>query len=198
MTISITNDLVMGLHWAPVPDDARERPAPANLDALCLSLDEKSRRLEVIGPGHLKNANGSVVHTGDSRTGASLWDDERVFVFVEALPQHVDAVVFGVVSHDRPFSEVAGASCHVSDLMLEEALLRIELDTFGAATECCIATLRRGDGGWILQSRAPRDASLTELLTRPPSRCVFPTVIDAIPPACEQQRAASPGLPTMR
>jgi stress response protein SCP2 len=176
MPITITNDLVMGLHWAPVPDDARERPAPANLDALCLLLDEKSRRLEVIRPGHLKNANGSVVHTGDSRTGASLWDDERVFVFVEALPQHVHEVVFGVVSHDRPFSEVAGASCHISDLMLEEALLRVHLDTLGAATECCIATLRRGAAGWILQRRAPQGASLTELLTLPPPRCAFHTV----------------------
>jgi tellurium resistance protein TerD len=147
------NDVVMGLHWTPPPKRGRLSLEPANLDAICVLLDAQSQRLEVVCPSHLTNANGSVVHTGDSRTGSSSWDDERIFVFVRALPAAVHSLVFGVVSSNaRPFCHVAGASCHISEFNLgdEDELLKVQLTSLGPLTEYGVGTLQRSPSGWTL------------------------------------------------
>ena len=92
-------EIVMGLHWDPPQEGVATDPE--NLDALCVLYDEQRRMLEIIHPGHPRNANGSVIHTGDSRTGASEWDDERIFVFLEALPA-VPRAVLSAGSVARP------------------------------------------------------------------------------------------------
>ncbi|OGA70463.1 MAG: hypothetical protein A3G81_13825 [Betaproteobacteria bacterium RIFCSPLOWO2_12_FULL_65_14] len=141
--------MVMGLHWHPQEPGASTSQRPANLDAQCVMFDEEDRVLEVVHPGRLSNANGSVLHTGDSRTGANEWDDERIFVFLEALPGSVSALAFVVTSADgRIFSKVPGASCHVSDRVTEREYLRLDLTALGEQKEHRVAMLRRSPAGW--------------------------------------------------
>jgi tellurium resistance protein TerD len=142
-------EIVMGLHWHPQEEHAIAGGEPANLDALCVLFDSDGRGLEVIHPGHPRNANGSVVHTGDSPAGASAWDDERIFVFLESLPEAVSALIFVVASANRlGFGEVPGASCHVSDRITEREWIRLDLTTLGPCLAQSVATLRRGPTGW--------------------------------------------------
>jgi tellurium resistance protein TerZ len=151
-------ELVMGLHWSPPDPGLRGRHEPPNLDAVCVLLDSGGDVLERIQPDHPRNRNDSVLHTGDSRTGASPWDDERIFVFLDALPQAVASVLFGVVSADgRSLSTVPGASCHVSDHAHERELVRIRLDD--AAGDCAraVAIAVRAPSGWAV-ARAGREA----------------------------------------
>ncbi|OGA44801.1 MAG: hypothetical protein A3F74_06105 [Betaproteobacteria bacterium RIFCSPLOWO2_12_FULL_62_58] len=146
-------EIVMGLHWDPPQEGVATDPE--NLDALCVLYDEQRRMLEIIHPGHPRNANGSVIHTGDSRTGASEWDDERIFVFLEALPAAVSTIAFVAASATgRAFSGICGASCHISDRVTEREWVRIELTTLGRHTAHCIAALRRGPAGWKISSDA--------------------------------------------
>ncbi len=107
-------EVVMGLHWDPPEEGVNLHPE--NLDALCVLFDQEQQIVEIIHPGNPRSTNGSVVHTGDSRTGASKWDDERIFVFLEALPANVTTLLFIVASAtDHPIRKVRGASCHISD-----------------------------------------------------------------------------------
>jgi len=157
-------EIVMGLHWDP-PEDGLTAD-PADLDALCVLFDAQGRMLEVIYPGRPRNADGSVVHTGDSRTGASEWDDERIFVFLEALPAAVSALTFVVVSATgRAFHEVCGATCHVSDRASEYAWVRLELTDLAGRSGYAVATLHRGVAGWSIatDARTVRGNLLTEL-----------------------------------
>ncbi|OGA48914.1 MAG: hypothetical protein A3F74_18545 [Betaproteobacteria bacterium RIFCSPLOWO2_12_FULL_62_58] len=148
-------EIVMGLHWHPQEPGASAGRGPANLDALCVLFDQEGRVLEVIHPGHRSNANGSVLHTGDSPTGASEWDDERIFVFLEALPDSVSALAFVVESaNGHVFSEIPGASCHVSDRVTEREWIRLDLTALGKRTEYRIATLRRRPAGWQISPDA--------------------------------------------
>jgi len=148
-------EIVMGLHWHPQEPGASAGREPANLDASCVLFDEEGRVVEVVHPGRPSNANGSVLHTGDSPTGASEWDDERIFVFLEALPDSVSALAFVVASaNGRVFSEVPGASCHVSDRVTEREWIRLDLTALGKHREHRIATLRRGPAGWEISSDA--------------------------------------------
>lgn len=142
-------EVVMGLHWDPRQPDAAGGAELINLDALCLALDEEGRMVDAVHPGRTRNANGSIVHTGDSATGASTWDDERIFVFLEALPPSVSAVEFAVSSATgQPLSEVPGACCHVSDRVSEREWIRIDLTAVGLHRACRVAMLRRGPHGW--------------------------------------------------
>jgi stress response protein SCP2 len=143
-------ELVMGLHWTPAVSGAQDQD-PANLDAVCVLLDERHQLLEIVHPGRPRNANDSVLHTGDSRNGASAWDDERIFVFLEALPQAVHAVLFGVVSVDgRELSRVPGASCHLSDRADERELIRIELSGVARDSAHTVAIAQRSGADWKL------------------------------------------------
>ncbi len=144
-------EIVMGLHWDPQQDGIRA--VPENLDALCVLLDGQRRVLEIIHPGCPRNANGSVIHTGDARTGASVWDDERIFVFLEALPATVSTIAFIVVSASgRTFGGIRGASCHISDRVTEREWIRLELTALGEHTAHCVATLHRSTTGWKISA----------------------------------------------
>ena len=169
------SDIVVGLHWDP--STGSKSIAPANLDAVCVLLDADDGVVELVYPGRLSNANGSVLHTGDSRTGASVWDDERIFVFLRALPDNVVSLTFGVISVDGlPFSAIAGASCHVTDHSTDTELVKFELT--GTMTQCAAATLRRGATGWSIHPGTPPGPTLRALLAHagsPYTGCVGET-----------------------
>lgn len=155
-------EIVMGLHWDPPQQGLAVDPA--DLDALCVLFDAQGGILEVIHPGHLRNADGSVIHTGDSRTGASEWDDERIFVFLDSLPPAVAAIGFVIISTTgRAFHEIRGARCHVSDRASEEEQLRLDLTALAGCSGHAVAMLRRGAAGWILQPQPAQGNLLPRL-----------------------------------
>ncbi|HSQ02924.1 MAG TPA: TerD family protein, partial [Burkholderiales bacterium] len=71
-----SNEVIMGLRWDVQEHRPRSSEPHADLDAFCVLFDAQSQLVELVHPGRTRNANGSVVHTGDSRTGAKEWDDE--------------------------------------------------------------------------------------------------------------------------
>jgi len=159
-------EIVMGLHW-DAPED-RATGEPVDLDALAVLLDAGHRVLEIIHPGRARNANGSVVHTGDSTTGTSAWDDERIFVFLDALPASVAAIRFVVISATgRPFSEARGATCHVSDHSTEHELVRCDLTALEGQAACCVASVSRAPSRWSVSTgrHAADEALCADLLT---------------------------------
>jgi stress response protein SCP2 len=155
------HEIVMGLHWDP-PGESGHADA-ADMDAMCVLFDRRRRMLEVVHAGRPRNENGSVVHTGDSRLGASEWDDERIFVFLPALPQRVAAVAFVVASAGgRTFGSIRGACCHVSDRASERAWMRVDLTTLERHTVHAVAALARSSAGW--RFAPPQDFVGSELL----------------------------------
>jgi len=71
-----------------------------------------------------------------------------IFVFREALPVSVCALAF-VVERQRPcFSEIPGASWHVSDRITECEWIRLDPTTLGKHEEHRVATMRRCLAGW--------------------------------------------------
>jgi tellurium resistance protein TerZ len=150
-----SRDIVVGVYWTP-SQEGRRAGGPADLDAICELRDADGRLVEMVGPGRLRSANDSVMHTGDSRTGASSWDDERIFVFLDAVPRHVESVVFTIASSSgEAFGNVPGAICHVSDTRTDERLLEVQLTTLGGATEHEVARLVRCGRAWRLTSCPP-------------------------------------------
>ena len=151
-------EIVMGVHWTPVEGVQRASGPPADLDAICELRDAEGHLVEMIGPGRVRSVNDSVMHTGDSRDGASRWDDERIFVFLDALPRRIAAVVLTIASSSGDaFCDVPGAVCHVSDFKTDDRLLEVELTALGGVTEHEVARLVRAGEGWRLMASAWRE-----------------------------------------
>lgn len=139
----------MGLRWDP-PNDVRPGQS-ADLDALCVLFAANERVLEVIRPGHPRSVDGSVIHTGGSRSGASEWDDERIFVFLDALPEAVSKLSFLVLSvTGRSFDTIPAALCHISDRISEAPRVRVDLTALCGRTAHAVAVMGREAVGWRL------------------------------------------------
>jgi stress response protein SCP2 len=147
------HELVLGLHWDPPCEDSAGQVA--DLDAVCAVVDLGGQIVEVVHPGQPRNANGSIVHTGDARTGASEWDDERIFIFLDALPEAVSKLLFVVSSANGvPFEAIPGAQCHVSDRLSERPRVRIDLTALDGLTLHVAAIVSRGVDRWHVNTGA--------------------------------------------
>ncbi len=162
---SALREIVFGLHWAP-PNRAIPGQ-PADLDALCVLFGASGEVTEVVCPGQPRSVDGCVLHTGDSRTGASEWDDERIFVFLDALAPPVSKLAFVVVSATgKTFEKVTGACCHVSDRISEIPRVRLELTALHGQSAHTVAILTRDAAGWRLATDVQVEEGLFAELRR--------------------------------
>lgn len=150
-----SNEVIMGLRWDIQEHLIRSPDQHPDLDAVCVLFDAQSQPVELVHPARPRSTNGSVVHTGDSKTGSKEWDGERIFVFLGPLPRDIAVVAFVVISATgRAFADAPGASCHVSDGATEREYLRVDLPRYGSSIARCIATLQRRKEGWKILGRA--------------------------------------------
>ena len=88
----------MGLGWDAMKNkgvfDSREQTI--DLDASALLFDAAGHLMDQVWFGHLKSNDGSVQHTGDSRTGDGAGDDESIKVDLPRVPANVATLVFTV------------------------------------------------------------------------------------------------------
>jgi tellurium resistance protein TerD len=91
--------LQVGLGWDTRATDG----AAFDLDGAVFLLNQSGK---VRGDGdfifynNLKSADGSVVHSGDNRTGAGEGDDETVTIELGKVPADVDRIVLAVTIHE--------------------------------------------------------------------------------------------------
>jgi tellurium resistance protein TerD len=91
--------LHVGLGW-----DVRTTDGAAfDLDGVVFLLNQAGKvrsDADFIFYNNLKSADGSIVHSGDNRTGAGEGDDESVNIDLSRVPADVDRIVLAVTIHD--------------------------------------------------------------------------------------------------
>ena len=145
--------VIMGLGW-----DAKEKKSlfglistqqEIDLDASCIMFDSSGNVVDTIWYEQLKSADGSIVHTGDNRTGAGDGDDEQIIVDLPQVPAQVASLVFVVNSFcGDTFSEIENAFCRLVDAQQNKELARYNLSCQGNHTAQIMAKVVRGSGGW--------------------------------------------------
>ncbi len=101
-----------------------------------------------------KSADGSVVHTGDNRTGEGEGDDEQLTVELAAVPAQVEKVSFCITIHDaaaraQNFGQVSNAFVRIVNEDTNEELIRYDLgEDFSVETAIVVAELYRNAGEW--------------------------------------------------
>lgn len=120
-----------------------------DLDASALLCDANGPQ-EIVYFGQLRSRDGSVIHTGDNRTGAGDGDDESIMVDLPALPAWVQHVYFVVNSYSgETFAEIDNAFVRVVDSLAgDQELARFALSANGPFTALLMARVSRTAQGW--------------------------------------------------
>ena len=164
---STLNKLHFGLGWDPIKKKGFMGKLfgggsdSIDLDASCILLDQSGNQIDTIWFRKLNSSCGSVVHSGDNRTGEGDGDDEVINVDLTRLPAQVEYLAFTVNSFQgQTFNEVENAFCRVVDQAGKE-LARYQLAEQGNHTGIVIASLHRNGGLWDFTAHGRPSAGRT-------------------------------------
>jgi tellurium resistance protein TerZ len=151
------NRVTMGLGWDAIKSKGffgfGAKTESVDLDASCVMFDEANRPVDVVWFRQLKSRDGSIVHTGDNRTGAGEGDDEQIIVDLARVPANVKSLVFTVNSFTgQNFSQVENAYCRIVDAGNQKEVARYELSVQGAHTAQIMAKVYRHNGEWKMHA----------------------------------------------
>jgi tellurium resistance protein TerZ len=134
-----------------------------DLDASCLLFDAGREMLDVVWFRQLRSADGSIIHTGDNRTGAGDGDDEQIMLDLTRVPGNVTSIVFVVNSFTgETFDKVENAFCRLVDATSNAELARFDLTGAGPHTGQVMAKLTRGGAGdWTMTAIGQRTTGRT-------------------------------------
>ena len=168
---STLTKVIMGLGW----DVAKKKgflgfggsTPDIDLDASCLMFDDKNALVDSIWFRQLRSKDGSVVHTGDNRTGAGDGDDEQIVVDLSQVPPQVKSLVFTVNSFTgQNFSQVENATCRILNGSNNQEVARFNLTTLGSHTAQIMAKLYRHNTEWKMHAigEISNGSTFTDLL----------------------------------
>jgi len=120
------------------------------LDGNGKAFDEKS----FIFYNNLSSEEGSVVHTGDNRTGEGDGDDEQLVIKLPLVPSRVQKVAFTVTIHDadnrrQNFGQVSNAFIRIVNEDTNEEIIRYDLgEDFSIETALVVGEIYRHNNEW--------------------------------------------------
>ncbi|SEQ29464.1 tellurium resistance protein TerZ [Ectothiorhodospira magna] len=151
----------MGLGWDGVESGSGgllgmlglgSRPKDIDLDASCILFDGKNV-VDVVWFRQLRSRDGSIVHSGDNRTGAGEGDDETITVDLAAVPANISTLVFTVNSFTgQTFNDVKNAYCRLVDDRTNQEVAKYNLSAQGSHTGQIMARIYRHNGEWKMHA----------------------------------------------
>lgn len=151
---SLTKILV-GLGWDVRKSDGADFDLDAS--AFLLTASGKCRDdhdMVFYQPSNLKHPDGSVIHTGDNRTGAGDGDDEAIKVDLAKVNPAIEKIVFVVSIYDavtrkQSFGMVNNAFIRLVNEETGIEICRADLsEDFSVETSLNFAELYRHNGQW--------------------------------------------------
>ncbi|MGZ7445004.1 TerD family protein [Paenibacillus sp. TH7-28] len=127
--------------------------------AFLLHADGKAKGVEdFVFYNNPKTPNGSVIHTGDNRTGEGDGDDEQIIIDFSLVPPHIHRVGISVTIHDaalrnQNFGHVSNAFVRVVDAETDREIARYDLgEDFSLETAVVVCELYRHGEEWKFQA----------------------------------------------
>ena len=149
--------ITMGLGWDAIKTKGflgfGGKTETVDLDASCVLFDDSNKPIDFVWFRQLKSKDGSIVHTGDNRTGAGDGDDEQINVDLSSVPASVKSLIFTVNSFTgQNFSQVENAYCRIVNASDGKEVARFNLSVQGAHTAQIMAKLYRHNGEWKMHA----------------------------------------------
>ena len=145
--------MVVGLGWDTRATDG----AAFDLDAVGFVLNNAGKVRadgDFIFFNNKQNAEGSVVHGGDNRTGAGDGDDETISIDLSKMPADVEKVAVCVVIYDaegrkQNFGQVSRAYVRILNDANQQEVARYDLSEDGSTEAAMIfGEVYRNGGDW--------------------------------------------------
>jgi tellurium resistance protein TerD len=145
--------MVVGLGWDTRATDG----AAFDLDAVGFVLNNAGKVRadgDFIFFNNKQNAEGSVVHGGDNRTGAGDGDDETIIIDLSKMPADVEKVAVCVVIYDaegrkQNFGQVSRAYVRILNDANQQEVARYDLSEDGSTEAAMIfGEVYRNGGDW--------------------------------------------------
>ena len=129
------------------------RSESIDLDASCVLFNEQNKVVDMVWFRQLKSRDGSIIHTGDNRTGEGEGDDEQIIVDLTKVPDNVKALVFTVNSFtNQTFENVDNAFCRMVDGNTNKEIARYTLSAQGPHTAQIMAKVYRHNAEWKMHA----------------------------------------------
>lgn len=147
------NKMVVGLGWDTRATDG----AAFDLDAVGFVLSNAGKvraDSDFIFFNNKQNAEGSVVHGGDNRTGDGDGDDETIMIDLSKMPADVEKVAVCVVIYDaegrkQNFGQVSRAYVRILNEANQQEVARYDLSEDGSTEAAMIfGEVYRNGGDW--------------------------------------------------
>jgi tellurium resistance protein TerD len=145
--------VIVGLGWDPRATDGAEFDLDGS--AFLLRADGKVRGdSDFIFYNNLKSTDGSVTHSGDSRSGEGEGDDERVVVDLSKVPAEIERLAVSVTIHEaeqrnQNFGMVSRAYIRCLNADGEKEIARYDLSEDGSTeTAMIFGELYRAGSEW--------------------------------------------------
>ncbi len=101
-----------------------------------------------------QDAAGSVIYSGDNRTGEGEGDDESVNITLSKVPANIQKISFTVTIHEadargQNFGQVSNAYIRIVNVANNEELIRYDLgEDYSIETAIVVGELYRHGGEW--------------------------------------------------
>jgi len=150
--------MVIGLGWDA---NASDTGGEFDLDASVFLVDANGKTTNeknFVFYNNLQSADGSVVHTGDNRTGEGDGDDEQITVDLSKVAPEVQEIVFVVTIHEadtrkQNFGQVSNSFIRIINEESVEEVAKYELDEdYSSETAIEFGKLYKKDGTWRFQA----------------------------------------------
>lgn len=146
--------IVVGLGWDVNKYDGGK---DFDLDAAAFMLNTEGKVADdrnFIFYNNTTSPEGSVIHTGDNRSGVGDGDDEQIKVDLSLVPGGVAKISFGITIHEakerrQNFGQVSNAYVRVLDEQSGAELIRYDLgEDFSVETAIVVGELYRNGAEW--------------------------------------------------
>lgn len=144
--------VIVGLGW-----DINHTGADYDLDASAFLLGGNSKVLsdqDFIFYNNPSGAGGSVMYSGDNRTGAGHLDDEQIRIDLNRVPPSIQRIAFSITIHNayekgQNFGHISNAYVRVFNEGNQTELIRFNLGRdYTVETAIVAAELYRHNGEW--------------------------------------------------
>ena len=147
------NQVLIGLGWDARATDGADFDLDAS--AFLLAANDKVRgETDFIFYNQTRSPEGSVEHTGDTRTGEGDGDDEAVKINLAKVPADVQKIAITVTIHDaesrgQNFGQVQNAFIRVVNDQTNVEIVRFDLnEDYSTETAMIFGELYRHNGEW--------------------------------------------------
>lgn len=175
--------VVVGLGWDPAMVEkkgffgSKKTAVEIDCDASVILLDEKgklTKEKNVVYFANLQSPDGSVVHSGDNRTGEGDGDDEQISVNLSQVPADVSKIIFVVniydcVNRKQDFGLIQSAYIRILNDSNKQELVKFSLtDSYASKTSLIVGEIYRHTGEWKFNAigEGSTDTTVGQLVKR--------------------------------